>query len=131
MEKYNDIWKKIKDSLKRECDSKPVYNKIYIKAKVKSYNGNINTSFYNNKIRKADSQYICLSIILLDSVFRTGKNYYLQVFLEKCKYAAKGKKIPKYIIGDIEIPSDSGRENSDEKSTDRENSDKEVSNEEN
>ena len=53
------------------------------------------------------------------------------MFLEKCKYAAKGKKIPKYIIGDIEIPSDSGRENSDEKSTDRENSDKEVSNEEN
>ena len=131
LEKYNDIWKKIKDSLKRECDSKPVYNKIYIKAKVKSYNGNINTSFYNNKIRKADSQYICLSIILLDSVFRTGKSYYLQVFLEECKYAAKGKKIPKYIIGDIEIPSDSDRENSDEKSTDRENSDKEVSNEEN
>ena len=126
MEKYNDIWKKIKDSLKRECDSKPVYNKIYIKAKVKSYNGNINTSFYNNKIRKADSQYICLSIILLDSVFRTGKSYYLQVFLEKCKNAVKGKKIPKYIIGDIEIPLDSDTENSD-----RENSDKEVSNNEN
>ena len=68
---------------------------------------------------------------MTDSVFRTGKNYYLQVFLEECKYAAKGKKIPKYIIGDIEIPSDSDRENSDEKSTDRENSDKEVSNEEN
>ena len=68
---------------------------------------------------------------MLDSVFRTGKNYYLQVFLEECKYVAQGKKIPKYIIGDIEIPLDSDRENSDEKSSDRENSDKEVSNEEN
>ena len=68
---------------------------------------------------------------MLDSVFRTGKSYYLQVLLEKCKNAVKGKKIPKYIIGDIEIPLDSDRENSDEKSSDRENSDKEVSNEEN
>ena len=28
LQKYNDIWEKIKDSLKREFDSKPVYNKI-------------------------------------------------------------------------------------------------------
>ena len=63
---------------------------------------------------------------MLDSVFRTGKSYYLQVFLEKCKNAVKGKKIPKYIIGDIEIPLDSDTEN-----PDRENSDKEVSNNEN
>ena len=68
---------------------------------------------------------------MLDSVFRTGKGYYLQVFLEECKNAVKRKKIPKYIIGDIEIPLDSDRENSDEENSDRENSDKEVSNEEN
>ena len=46
----------------------------------------------DNKILKADFQYICLSIILLDSVFRTGKNYYSQVFLEECKHVAKVKK---------------------------------------
>ena len=57
---------------------------------------------------KEDSQYICLSVILIDSVFRTGKNYYLQVLLEECKYVVKKKKkIPKYIIDDIEISSDS------------------------
>ena len=38
------------------------------------------------------------------------------MFLEECKYAVKGKKIPKHIIGDIEIPLDSDRENSDEES---------------
>ena len=27
LEKYNEIWEKVKDSLKREFDSKPVYNK--------------------------------------------------------------------------------------------------------
>ena len=48
------------------------------------------------------------------------------MFLEECKYVVKEKKIPKYIIDDIEISSDSHRENSDE-----ENSDEEISDEEN
>ena len=68
---------KNKDSLKKDFDSEPVYN------------GKINTNFHINKIAKQDSQYICLS------VFRTSKNYYSQVFLEECKYAVKGNKIPK------------------------------------
>ena len=57
-----------------------------------------------------------------DSVFRTGRNYYPQVFLE-CKYVVKEKKIPKYIIDDTEISSDSDEKNSDEKNSSEENSD--------
>ena len=57
-----------------------------------------------------------------DSVFNTGRNYYPQVFLE-CKYVVKEKKIPKYIIDDTEISSDSDEKNSDEKNSSEENSD--------
>ena len=32
---------------------------------------------------------IFLSVILIDSVYRTGKNYYLQVSLGECKYVVK------------------------------------------
>ena len=64
-------------------------------------------------------------MILLDSVFRTGKNYYSQVSLEEYKYVVKEKKIPKYITDDTEMSSDSDRENSDEESSGRENSDRE------
>ena len=71
---------------------KTVYNKKYLKAKTKSYNGKINTNFHDNKIPKEGSQFICLSVILIDSVFGTGKNYYPQVFLEECKYIVKEKK---------------------------------------
>ena len=70
--------------------------------------------FYNNKIPREGSRFIGLSVILIDSVFRTGKNYYRQVFLEQFKYIVKEKKIPKYIIDDKEFFSDSDRENSDE-----------------
>ena len=34
---------------------------------------------------------ISLSVILISSVFRTGKNYYSKVFLEECKYVFKEK----------------------------------------
>ena len=43
----------------------------------------------------------------------------------------KENKIPKYIIDDIEISSDSDRGNSDEENSDEENSNEENSNEEN
>ena len=61
---------------------------------------------------------------MIGFAFRTGKNYYPQVLLEEYKYVVKEKKIPKYIIDNIEISSDSDRENSDEENPDEENSDK-------
>ena len=82
----------VKNSIKREFDSKLVCNEKYLKAKITSYNGKINTNLHNNKISREGSEFICLSVILIDSVFRTGKNYYLQVFLEECKYVAKKKR---------------------------------------
>ena len=62
-----------------------MYNEKYLEAKIKYWNGKINTNFQNNKILKDGSQCIYLSVILIDSVFRAGSNYYLQVFLEECK----------------------------------------------
>ena len=52
LEKHNDILEKVKNSIKKECDSEPVYNEKYVKAETKSYKGKINTNFYNNKIPK-------------------------------------------------------------------------------
>ena len=33
-----------------------------------------------------------LSIVLIDSLFKIGKNYYPQVSLEECQYVVKEKK---------------------------------------
>ena len=82
---------KVLKSAKKGFDREPVFNENDLKAKIKSYNGKVNTNFHDNEIPKG-SQFICLSVILIDSVFRTGKNYYRQVFLEECNYVAKEKK---------------------------------------
>ena len=52
LEQYNEIWEKLKNSLKKELGSNPIYNEKYLKAKMKSYNGKINANFHNNKIPK-------------------------------------------------------------------------------
>ena len=52
---------------------------------------------------------------MIDSVFKTGNNYYPQGFLKEYKYVVKEKKISKYITDNIEISFDSDEENSDEK----------------
>ena len=40
LEKYNEIWNKIKKLFGKEFDSKPVYNYKYIKAKINLYKTN-------------------------------------------------------------------------------------------
>ena len=60
LEKYNEIWQKVKNSIKKEFYSEPVYDQKYLKAKIKSYNGKINIDFYNNEIPEKGFQFICL-----------------------------------------------------------------------
>ena len=76
LEKCNEIWKKVKNRIKREFGNEPAYNEKYLKVKIKSCDRKINTNFHNNKIPKEGSQFICSSIAFIESVFRTGKNYY-------------------------------------------------------
>ena len=40
-------------------------------------------------IPKEGSHCICLMTILIDSVFKIGKNYCSQMYLEECKYIVK------------------------------------------
>ena len=109
LEKYNGIWDKVNNTIKKEFYSEPVYNEKYVSTKIKSYEGEINTILSEDLIPKKALNVIAyqyLSIILIDSVFRIDKNYYTQAFLEECKYAFKKKKMTKYITDDIEISSD-------------------------
>ena len=74
---------------------------------------------YQNEV----PQYICISVILIDSVFRIGENYCPQVFLEECKYVAKKKEKKDAWILFWQEDSDTG--NSDEEDSNEENSNEE------
>ena len=100
LNKYNKIWDKIKDSFEKRLDSEPVYNDKYIKSKISLYSIN----FYDTKMLIENKRYICLFVILLDSIFANlHKEYYSQIFLKECKYTVKNKEIMNNINEELEL----------------------------
>ena len=81
LEKYNTIWDEVNADNKKEFDSELLYNKIFLKTKIKSHDNEV-TDFYDNKIPKVDSNHTCLAGISLDSALKKDENYYPQVFLK-------------------------------------------------
>ena len=79
-QKYNEICDKISKIIKKGLGSEHVYNDKYLKTKIKSYKEKVNANFHSNKVPKEDFQCTSISIILNNSVFGTGKNYYPKVF---------------------------------------------------
>ena len=51
LEKYNTIWDKLSTNIKKEFEGKPVYNKKFLKNKIKSYDDKA-TDFYDKDISR-------------------------------------------------------------------------------
>ena len=104
--KDNKLWKKVEKLMRIDFQSKPTYGYAdkYIKTKIKEYADIIITNFHNKKIPKEKVPCKCLSIIMLDSVIESDEKYYLQTFLEECKYVQEKIKFENYI--DEELDSD-------------------------
>ena len=90
LEKYNAIWDKVSADIKKEFDSEPVYNKKFLKTKIRSYSDEV-TDFYDKEIPKVDCNHTFLAVVILDSGLEKDDNYYLRVFLKECKYIVKKK----------------------------------------
>ena len=54
VQKHNEIWGKVSNTVQKQFDSEPVYNGNYLKTKIKSY----------DKMPKRGSHCICLSVVL-------------------------------------------------------------------
>ena len=104
--KYNDIWNKIKEMKAIKFHSNPVYDKKYIKAKVKIFNSVVNANFWCDEVRKKGVHYTCIACINIDSVRKMEKKNYRQVYLEECNYKIKEKNTVRFI--DVELELDSG-----------------------
>ena len=70
LEKYTEIWDNVSNSIKKGFGSQLVYNEKHLQTKIKSYERNITTYFLDDRIPKEGSYCICLSVILIDSVFK-------------------------------------------------------------
>ena len=57
LNKFNEIWDKIKEKLSIKFYSKPLYDQTYIKIKVREFDGKIKTNFLGNDIPKGNMHY--------------------------------------------------------------------------
>ena len=105
--KYNEIWDKIKEKLNIKFHSEPIYDKKYIKAKVREYDSVIKTNFLGNKVPKENMRYTCIACLTIDSVVRKNKKNYPQVYLEECKYKIGKIQIPRFINAELELEPES------------------------
>ena len=97
LDKYNEIWGKIKNKLNIKFHSTLNYDKKYIKAKVGEFNDVIKKNFLGDEIPKESLHDTCIACITIDSVMRIEKKNYPQLYLEECKYRSKETKMTKFI----------------------------------
>ena len=71
--KYKQIWDVIKNKLGIQFHSEPVYDKTYIKAEVREFDGKIKTNFLGNDAPKQNMHYTCIACITIDSVMSIDK----------------------------------------------------------
>ena len=92
LEKYNNIWDKVSNSIKKNLIGNQYAIEKNLKTKIKSCKGKISTNFRDDRIPKENFHCIFLSLILIDFVFKIGKIYDPQVLLEEYKNIVKEKK---------------------------------------
>ena len=105
LDKYNEIWDKIEETLSIKFYTTPVYDEKYIKTKVREFSGVIKTNLLEDEVPK-NEHYTCIACITIDSFMRIEKKNYLQV-LEECKYRVKKTKMTKFIEAELESKSES------------------------
>ena len=76
--------------------------KLLIYKKINIYASSIMTNSHNKEMPKEKTLCNCLSIIMLDSVIKGNKNYYLQTLIEDFKYVQEKIKTDNYIDEDLE-----------------------------
>ena len=106
LDKYNEIWNKIKKALNIKFHSIPVYDEKYIKPKVGEFNGVIKTNLLGDEIPKENVHYTCIACITINSVMRMKKMNYPQLYLEECKYKIKKISMSEFINTEIQSKSE-------------------------
>ena len=100
-EKYDEIWNVVKGLLKLKFTTSPIRDDKYILAKLKIFRKKNVTTFNNNIVPIEKNNYICISVIDINSVLKIDKKVYRQAYLEECKYKLKKRKLESFIDSEI------------------------------
>ena len=81
LDKYNKTWNLIKNKLNIKFYCMPVYDKTYIKAKVREFDGKIKRNVLGNKVPRENMYFTCIACITIDSAMKMGKTFFSILFI--------------------------------------------------
>ena len=85
---YKKIWNEIESRLFEKLATEPMKGK-YVRGKLKTWKKDIKTNFHG-QIVPCDMYCNATAVLKIDSVYKQGKNYHPQTYVEECKYTDAG-----------------------------------------
>ena len=82
---YKKIWNEIESQLFEKMSTEPIKREgRYVNGKSKMQKECIKTNFHGQDV--PCNMHCNATVLKIDSVYKQGKNYHLQVYVEQCKY---------------------------------------------
>ena len=87
---YKKIWNEVESQLFEKLATEPIKEK-YVRGKLKTWKKDIKTNCHG-QIVPYDMYCNATAVLKIDSVYKQGKNYHPQVYVEECKYTDAEKQ---------------------------------------
>ena len=83
---YKKIWNEVESQLFEKLETEPIKGESkYIYGKLKTWKERIKTNFHGQDV-PYDMYCNATAVLKIDSVYKQGKNYYPQTYIEECIY---------------------------------------------
>ena len=89
---YKKIWNEVESQLFEKMVTEPIKREgRYVNGKLKTWKERIKTNFHGQDV-PYDMYCNATAVLKIDSVYKQGKNYHPQVYVEECKYTDAEKQ---------------------------------------
>ena len=86
MSQYKKIWNEVESQLFEKMAAEPINGEgRYVNGKLKTWKERIKTNFHGQDV-SYNMHCNATAVLKIDSVYKLGKNYHPQVYVEECKY---------------------------------------------
>ena len=86
MSQYKKIWNEVESQLFEKMATEPIKREgSYVNGKLKTWKERIKTNFHGQDV-PYNMHCNATAVLKIDSVYKQGKNYHPQVYVEECKY---------------------------------------------
>ena len=87
---YKKIWNGVESQLFEKLATEPIKGKC-VYGKLKTLKERIKTNFHSKNV-PYDMYCNATAVLKIDSIYKLGKNYHSQVYVEECKYTDAEKQ---------------------------------------